>query len=149
MRDIKSGHDTLLKKGATVSGKIVKIDAGGHNSPAMIAILFDQVTPKGESPKNLTLVIQALAPAPSVSTDSLQDGRGMAATNINSAVSGQNRDLGNGGEILATSTGAIGIPGMNIGSGTDNGKPLAVLGTGSGSIKLKKGTQLVFKAPEQ
>lgn len=149
MRDIKSGHDTLLKKGATVSGKIVKIDAGGHNSSAMIAILFDQVTPKGESPKNLNLIIQALAPAPSVSTDSLQDGRGMAATNINSAVSGQNRDLGNGGEILATSTGVIGIPGMNIGSGTDSGKPLAVLGTGSGSIKLKKGTQLVFKAPEQ
>ena len=148
-RDIKRGHDTLLKKGSTMNGKVVKIDAGGHDSAAMVAILFDQVTPKGEAPKNLNLVIQALAPAPSVSTDSLQDGRGMAATNITSAVSGRNQNLGNGGELLATSTGVIGIQGMTIGSGTDDGKQLAVLGTGSGSIKLKKGTQIVFKAPEQ
>lgn len=148
-RDIKHGHDTLLKKGSTLSGKIVKVDAGDRNSPAMVAILFDQVTPKGGPAENLNVQIQAMAPPPGVSTDTLQDGRGMAQTNINVAVAGQNKNLGNGGEILATSTGVIGIPGMNIGTASSNGKQLSVIGTGSGSIKLKKGTQLVFKAPEQ
>ena len=148
-RDIKRGHDTLLKKGSMFTGKILKIDAGGHGSPAMIAILFNQVTPKGESEKTLNLVLQAVAAPPSVSTDSLQDGRGMAQSNINAAVSAQNKNLGNGGEVLATTTGVVGIDGLNIGSGTSDGKQLVVLGTNSGSIKLKKGTQLVFKAPEQ
>jgi hypothetical protein len=148
-RDIKRGHDMLLKKGATLSGKIVKIDAGGHDSPAMIAILFDQVTPKGEQAENLNVQIQAIAPPPGVSTNSLQDGRGMMQTDINVDTAGGKGIAGNGGEVLATSTGVIGIPGMNIGTASSNGKQLSVIGTGSGSIKLKKGTQLVFKAPEQ
>jgi hypothetical protein len=148
-RDIKRGHDMLLKKGATLSGKIVKIDAGGHDSPAMIAILFDQVTPKGESSKNLNMVIQAIAPAPTVSTDSLQDGRGMAQSNINAAVSGQDKDLGNGGELMATSTGVHGYSGVGLGSGNADGKQLSVFGSNAGAIKIKKGAQLVFKVPEQ
>lgn len=148
-RDIKRGHDTVLKKGSTLSGKIVKVDAGDHNSPAMIAILFDQVIPKGAQAESLNVQIQAMAPPAGVSTDTLQDGRGMAQTNINVAVAGQNKNLGNGGELLATSTGVIGIPGMNLGTTSSSGKQLSVIGTGNGSIKLKKGTQLVFKAPEQ
>lgn len=148
-RDIKRGHDMLLKKGSTLNGKIVKVEPGSRNSPAMIAILFDQVSPKGGAPANLNVVIQALAPAPTVSPDSLQDGRGMAQSNINAAVSGQDKDLGNGGELMATSTGVHGFSGVGLGSGNDNGKQLVVLGTSAGVIKIKKGAQAVFKVPEQ
>lgn len=147
-RDIKRGHDMLLKKGATLSGKIVKVDAGGHDSPAMIAILFDQVTAKGAQAENLNVQIQALAPPPTAQTGSYQDGRGMAQTQINVATAG-NKNMGNGGEILATSSGVIGFPGMNIGTASSDGKQLSVIGTGSGTIKLKKDTQIVFKAAEQ
>jgi hypothetical protein len=90
-----------------------------------------------------------LAPAPAVSTDSLQDGRGMAATNINSAVAGENRNLGSGGEIMATSVGVYGIRGMSLASSTQSQKQYSAIQSGLGEVKLKKGTQLVFKAPEQ
>jgi hypothetical protein len=148
-RDIKDGHEMLLKKGSTLNGKIVKVDAGGHDSPGMIAILFDQVSPKGEGQKSLNVVIQAMAPAPTVSMDSLQDGRGMAQSNINAAVSGQDKDLGNGGELMATTTGVHGFSGIGLGSGNADGKQLAVIDSNAGTIKIKKGAQLVFKAPEQ
>jgi hypothetical protein len=73
----------------------------------------------------------------------------MAATNINSAVAGENRNLGNGGEIMATSVGVYGIRGMSLASSTQNQKQYSVVQSGVSDVKLKKGTQLVFRAPEQ
>jgi hypothetical protein len=115
----------------------------------MIVIVFDQVAPKGGSPATLNVKIQALAPVATVSTDSLQDGRGMAATNINSAVAGENRNLGNGGELMATSVGVYGIRGMSLASTVESQKQYSAVKSAVSDVKLKKGTQLVFKAPEQ
>jgi hypothetical protein len=148
-RDLKPGHDVLLKRGSILTGHITQVQTYSSSSASMIVIVFDQVAPKGGSPATLKVKIQALAPAATVSTDSLQDGRGMAATNINSAVAGGNRDLGNGGEIMATSVGVYGIRGVSLASSTENQKQYSAVQSAVGDIKLKKGTQLVFRAPEQ
>jgi hypothetical protein len=148
-RDLKPGHDVLLKRGSILSGHITQVQTYSSSSASMIVIVFDQVAPKGGSPATLNVKIQALAPAATVSTDSLQDGRGMAATNINSAVAGENRNLGSGGEIMATSVGVYGIRGMSLASSTQNQKQYSVVQSGVSDVKLKKGTQLVFRAPEQ
>jgi hypothetical protein len=115
----------------------------------MVVMVFDQVAPKGGSPVMLNVKIQALAPAPTVSTDSLQDGRGMAATNINSAVAGSDRSVGSGGEIMATSVGVYGMRGVSLASSVQNQKQYSVVQSAVGDVKLKKGVQLVFKVPEQ
>jgi hypothetical protein len=148
-RDVKPGHDVLLKKGSVLSGHITQVQTFSNSSASIIVIVFDQAAPKGGSPATLNVKIQALAPAATVSTDSLQDGRGMAATNINSAVAGENRNLGNGGELLATSVGVYGIRGMSLASTVESQKQYSVVKSGVSDVKLKKGTQLVFKAPEQ
>ena len=146
-RDVKRGHDTLLKKGSTLTGHIAKVEAYSKENPSIVAIVFDQVTAKGGQASTLNVRIEALAPAPGVSTDSLQDGRGMAQTNINSAVGGD-KDLSSG-ELMATSVGVHGIRGMTLGSSVQAGKQYSVIQCTSGDVKLKKGTQIVFKAPEQ
>ena len=148
-RDVKPGHDVLLKKGSILSGHITQVQTFSNSSASMIVIVFDQVAPKGGSPATLNVKIQALAPAATVSTDSLQDGRGMAATNINSAVAADNRNLGNGGELMATSVGVYGIRGMSLASTVESQKQYSIVKSGVSDVKLKKGTQLVFKAPEQ
>jgi hypothetical protein len=148
-RDLKPGHDILLKKGSILTGHITQVQTFSSSSPSLIVIVFDQVAPKGGSPATLNVKIQALAPAATVSTDSLQDGRGMAATNINSAVAGENRNLGNGGEIMASSVGVYGIRGMSLASSTQDQKQYSAVQSAVADVKLKKGTQLVFKAPEQ
>jgi hypothetical protein len=148
-RDVKPGHDVLLKKGSILSGHITQVQTFSNTSASMIVIVFDQVAPKGGSPATLNVKIQALAPVATVSTDSLQDGRGMAATNINSAVAGENRNLGNGGELMATSVGVYGIRGMSLASTVESQKQYSAVKSAVSDVKLKKGTQLVFKAPEQ
>jgi hypothetical protein len=146
-RDVKRGHDTLLKKGSTLTGHIAKVEAYSKDNPSIVAIVFDQVTAKGGPASTLNVRIEALAPAPGASTDSLQDGRGMAQTNINSAVGGD-RDLSSG-ELMATSVGVRGFRGMTLGTSVQAGKQYSVIQCTSGDVKLKKGAQVVFKAPEQ
>jgi hypothetical protein len=146
-RDVKRGHDTLLKKGSTLTGHIAKVEAYSKENPSVVAIVFDQVTAKGGQASTLNVRIEALAPTPGMSTDSLQDGRGMAQTNINSAVGGD-KDLSSG-ELMATSVGVHGIRGMTLGASVQAGKQYSVIQCTSGDVKLKKGTQVVFKAPEQ
>jgi hypothetical protein len=148
-RDLKVGHDVLLKRGSVLTGHVTQAQTFSSGSPSMIVIVFDQVAPKGGSPATLNVKIQALAPAPTVSVDSLQDGRGMAATNINSAVAGENTNLGNGGELMAISVGVYGIRGMSLASSVENQKQYSAVRSAVGDVKLKKGTQLVFNAPEQ
>lgn len=148
-RDLKRGHDMLLKKGSVLTGHVVKVQAFSSSAaPSSVAILFDQVSPKGGSAESLNVQIQALAPQTSVSTDSLQDGRGMAQTNINSAVSGS-KNLGNGGELIPASEGVYGIRGMTLASTQDNGKLYSIIESTDGDVKLKKNTQIVFIVPEQ
>jgi hypothetical protein len=148
-RELKVGHDVLLKKGSVLTGHVTQVQTYSNASPSMIVIAFDQVAPKGGSPATLNVKIQALAPAPTVSTDSLQDGRGMAATNINSAVAGENRNLGSGGELMATSVGVYGMRGMSLASSVHDQRQYSAVQSNIGDVKLKKGAQLVFKAPEQ
>jgi hypothetical protein len=73
----------------------------------------------------------------------------MAATNINSAVAGENRNLGSGGELMATSVGVYGMRGMSLASSVHDQKQYSAVQSNIGDVKLKKGAQLVFKAPEQ
>lgn len=148
VRDLKQGHDTLLKKGSKLSGHLVQVQPAAGGNPSMIVILFDQTTPAGKQPATLVALIAALAPAPTTQLDSLQDGRGMAATNINSAVAGQDKDLGNTGELLATSVGVHGFRGMTLATAVEGGKQYSVIRSTSGDVKIKKGTQVVFKAAE-
>lgn len=147
VRDLKQGHDMLLKKGSTLIGHIVKVQSSEGGTPSMIVILFEQVNPKGGQTETLDALIAALAPAPTTQTDSLQDGRGMAQTNINSAVSGD-KDLGNGGELLATSVGVHGFRGVTLGTAVEAAKHYSTIQSTSGEVKIKKGAQVVFKAAE-
>ena len=83
VRDLKRGHDVLLKKGSRLIGNMVKVQTASGGAPSMIVIAFEQVTPAGGQPESLNALIAALAPAPTLQTDSLQDGRGMQQTSIN------------------------------------------------------------------
>jgi hypothetical protein len=148
-RELKVGHDVLLKKGSVLTGHVTQVQTYSNAYPSMIVIVFDQVAPKGGSPATLNVKIQALAPAPTVSTDSLQDGRGMAATNISSAVAGSDKSVGSGGELMATSVGVYGMRGMSLASSVHDQKLYSAVQSNIGDVKLKKGAQLVFKAPEQ
>jgi hypothetical protein len=148
-RELKVGHDVLLKKGSVLTGHVTQVQTYSNTTASMIVIVFDQVAPKGGSPATLNVKIQALAPAPTVSTDSLQDGRGMAATNINSAVAGSDRSVGSGGELMATSVGVYGMRGVSLASSVQDQKQYSAVQSAVGDVKLKKGMQLVFKAPEQ
>ena len=148
-RELKVGHDVLLKKGSVLTGHVTQVQTYSNASPSMIVIVFDQVAPKGGSPATLNVKIQALAPAPTVSTDSLQDGRGMAATNISSAVADSDKCVGSGGELMATSVGVYGMRGMSLASSVHDQKQYSAVQSNIGDVKLKKGAQLVFKAPDQ
>jgi hypothetical protein len=148
-RELKVGHDVLLKKGSVLTGHVTQVQTYSNTTASMIVVVFDQVAPKGGSPATLNVKIQALAPAPTVSTDSLQDGRGMAATNINSAVAGSDRSVGSGGELMATSVGVYGMRGVSLASSVQDQKQYSAVQSAVGDVKLKKGMQLVFKAPEQ
>jgi hypothetical protein len=148
-RELKVGRDVLLKKGSVLTGHVTQVQTYSNSSPSMIVIVFDQVAPKGGSPATLNIKIQALAPAPTVSTDSLQDGRGMAATQINSAVAGADKSVGGGGELMATSVGVYGMRGVSVASSVHDQKQYSAVQSNIGDVKLKKGAQLVFKVPEQ
>jgi hypothetical protein len=148
IRDVKRGHDTLLKKGSTLTGTVAKVQTHTGGTPSQVGIVFDQVSPAGGPQATLNVTIQAIAPPPGVNTDSLQDGRGMAQTNINSAVGG-NKDLGNGGELLATSVGVYGMQGVTLGSAATGGKRYSFIQSATGDVKIKKGAQVVFKPAEQ
>jgi hypothetical protein len=148
VRDLKRGHDLLLKKGSRLTGHIAKVQTASEGTPSMIIIVFDQATPAGGQAATLNLLITALAPPPTLQTDSLQDGRGMAQTNINSAISGD-KDLGNGGELSATSVGVRGFQGVSLGSAVQGGKQYSSIQSASGEVKIKKGAQVVFKTAEQ
>ncbi len=148
VRDLKRGHDLLLKKGSRLIGNIVKVQTASGGAPSMIVIAFEQVNPAGGQTESLNALIAALAPAPTLQTDSLQDGRGMEQTNINAVVSG-NKDLGNGGELMATSVGVHGFRGMSLGSVVVGGKQYSTIQSANGDVKIKKGSQAVFKAAAQ
>ena len=148
VRDLKRGHDVLLKKGSRLIGNIVKVQTASGGAPSMIVIAFEQVTPAGGQTESLNALIAALAPAPTLQTDSLQDGRGMEQTNINSVVSGD-KDLGNGGELMASSVGVHGFRGMSLGSAVVGGKQYSTIQSTNGDVKIKKGAQVVFKTAAQ
>ncbi len=148
VRDLKRGHDVLLKKGSRLIGNMVKVQTASGGAPSMIVIAFEQVTPAGGQPESLNALIAALAPAPTLQTDSLQDGRGMQQTSINAVVSGD-KDLGNGGELMATSVGVHGFRGMSLGSAVVGGKQYSTIQSTNGDVKIKKGAQVVFKTAAQ
>ena len=148
LRDLKQGHNTLLRKGSTLSGHIAKVQTLAGNAPSTIVLVFDHVTPAGGQTETLNVLIGALAPAVTTQTESLQDGRGMEQTNINSVVGGD-KDLGVAGELTATSAGVHGIPGTSLASTVEAGKQYSVIQSTNGNVKIKKGSQVVFKTAAQ
>ena len=113
----------------------------------MIVILFDEISPVGGSTQPLNARIGALAPPPGMQTESLQDGRGMAQSNINAATNGD-KDVSNGADLAATSVGVRGIRGVTLASTTDAGKLYSIIKSSNGDLKLKKNSQIVLNTPE-
>ena len=72
VRDLKRGHDVLLKKESRLIGNIVKVQTASGGAPSMIVIAFEQVNPAGGQTESLNALIAALAPAPTLQTDSLR-----------------------------------------------------------------------------
>ncbi len=144
VRDLKQGHETILKKGSTISGHMVKVEPPVSGEPSMIAILFDTVTPKGGQPQTVNFVLGALSPAAGTQTDTLQDGRGMAQTHIKAAESGS-KDVGANSELTAQSVGVRGMPGVSLASTEDGGKQYAMIRSNAGSVKVKAGSQVLLK----
>jgi hypothetical protein len=141
IHDLKRGHDTLLKKGSTITGRIAKVE------PDSIVLIFDQVSPAGGASQPLNARIGALAPPPGMQTESLQDGRGMAQSNINSATNGD-KDVSNGADLSAGSVGVHGYRGLNLASTTDADHLYSIIKSSTGDVKLKKGSQVVLNTPE-
>jgi hypothetical protein len=145
--DLKNGHDTLLKKGSTITGKIAKVQPFSSSDPSMIVILFDQISPAGGAPQALNARIGALAPPPGIQTETIQDGRGMAQSNINSASNGD-KDVSNVPDLAGGSVGVHGIRGVTLASTIDAGKLYSIIKSTSGDLKLKKNSQIVLNMPE-
>jgi hypothetical protein len=145
--DLKNGHETLLKKGSTISGRVIKVEPPTSTEPSMIVILFDEISPVGGSTQPLNARVGALAPPPGMQTESLQDGRGMAQSNINAATNGD-KDVSSGADLSAGSVGVHGYRGMMLASTTDAGKLYSIIKSSAGDIKLKKNTQIVLNTPE-
>ncbi|HEY0704030.1 MAG TPA: hypothetical protein VGD60_14775 [Candidatus Acidoferrales bacterium] len=148
IQDLRQGHTTLLKKGSTVSGKIVKVELFSSGSPSSIVLILDQVTPSGGSAESFSARMGALSPPPEIQTDSLQEGRGRAQTDTNAANSG-GKNVSNGYELSGGSVGVRGIKGVTLASTTDAGKLYSIIQSSIGDVKLKKGSELVLNLPAE
>jgi hypothetical protein len=145
--DLKKGHDTILKKGSTISGKIIKVDPSTSSDPEMIVILFDQISPAGGTTRPLNASIGALAPPQGAQTETIQDGRGMVQSNINS-VNGGDKDASNIPDLAGATVGVHGMRGVSLAFNMESGKLYSIIKSTNGDLKLKKNSQIVLDTPE-
>jgi hypothetical protein len=140
-QDVKDGHQTVLKKGALVIGRITRVqtalDAGGVN---VVWILFENVETKNGEPSLLHLDIQAIAPPATKGTDNLN---GTDRTAI--AMGHMSAKEGFVDVLTANSRGAIGLPGVNVAFQNSGGTHISMLVFNKANIHLVKGSQIVFR----
>jgi hypothetical protein len=154
-QDIKKGHDVVLKKGATLLGRVDWVDAATAVPPRphRIVITFDRVEPKKrEEEMQFHLVIQALAPKSDVQTDSVPfaTGRGMQGATADNLPSGHaSATQGSVNALTPSSHGVQDLPGLELSERIADSKHATVLSASRKDIQLKKGTQLVMKVVSQ
>jgi hypothetical protein len=154
-QDIKKGHDVVLKKDATLLGRVDWIDAATSvpTGPHRIMITFDRVkAKKSDEEMQFHLVIQALAPRSDVQTDSVPfaTGRGMQGATADNLPSGHaSATEGSVNPLSSSSHGVQDLPGLELSERTADNKHATVLSASRKDIQLKKGTQLVMKVVSQ
>jgi hypothetical protein len=140
-QDVKDGHQTVLKKGALVIGRITRVqaalDAGGVN---VVWILFQNVEAKTGEPSLLNLDIQAIAPPPTKGSDNLNGTDRYAI-----AMGHMSAKEGFVDVLTAKSKGAIGLPGVDLAFQNSGGAHKSMLVFNKRNIHLVKGSQIVFR----
>jgi hypothetical protein len=150
-QDIKKGHEVVLKKGATLLGRVDWVDAATMvpTGPHRIVITFDRVKPKkGDEEMQFHLVIQALAPTSDVQTDSVPfaTGRGMQGATADNLPNGHaSATQGSVNSLTPSSHGVQDLPGLELSERVADDKHATVLSASRKNIQLKKGTQLLMK----
>jgi hypothetical protein len=151
-QDIKKGHDVVLKKGATLLGRVDATTAVA-TGPHRIVITFDRVkAKKSEEEMPFHLVIQALAPKSDVQTDSVPfaTGRGMQGATADNLPSGHaSATQGSVNALTPSSHGVQDLSGLELSERIADSKHATVLSASRKDIQLKKGTQLVMKVVSQ
>jgi hypothetical protein len=154
-QDIKKGHDVVLKKGATLLGRVDWVDAATvvPTGPHRIVITFDRLkAKKSEQEIPFHVVIQALAPKSDVETDSVPfaTGRGMQGATADNLPSGHaSATQGSVNVLTPSSHGVQDLPGLDLSERIADNKHATVLSASRKDIQLKKGTQLVMKVVSQ
>jgi hypothetical protein len=139
-RDVTEGHQTLLKRDAHVTGRIVKLNtASNATEPYGVGILFDNVTLKNGDVLSLHVEIQAIAPPQNPGLNPITDipySPGGAKVNANQGVVEP---------LSPKSQGPIGLFGVSLGFETANRTHISILSSTNGNIHLEKWSQVVFR----
>ncbi|MGH9685036.1 MAG: hypothetical protein ACRD4S_15665 [Candidatus Acidiferrales bacterium] len=147
--DVKDGHQTLLKKGSIVSGRVIRVQTfPGSDNRSFIAAVFDSVTMKNKKESSVSLGIKALAPKPVSRNDATTDGRGMAATQMTATVAGDLSAV-TVDPLSATSSGVYKLPNVELGSEMVKGVYVSVVASTLENVRLPKGTQISFSVTER
>ncbi len=73
-RDVTEGHQTLLKKGAHVTGRIAKLNTASNSAePYGVGIVFDNLALKNGDPISLHVEIRAIAPPQNAGLNPITD----------------------------------------------------------------------------
>lgn len=136
--DVKAGHDTVIKHGAHVIGKVAKVAAADGNGQSSVWIVFDSVASKNAGPATLHLEVQAISKPEGSDDTAIGSGPGIPQP-PHSATEGPH------GELTTGSTGVIGLPNVTLANGTGNGMPVSQLTSTKGDLRLPKNAQVVFR----
>lgn len=136
--DVKLGHDTVIKHGAHVIGKVAKVAAAGADGQSSVWIVFDTVAAKNAEPAMLHLEIQAISKPEGSDDTAIGSGPGIPQP-PHSATEGPH------GELTTGSTGVISLPNITLANGTGNGMPVSQLSSTKGVLHLPKSAQVVFR----
>ena len=143
--DAHSDGHLVLKKGSRIAGQITQVSAfskGVYN--AKLEIVFDKIIPKDGPEISTHLAICALAAKPDESTNDIQDGRGLVATNDRVAVAGHMGTPAGGG-LDPTSRGLFRLDAMSLLPMARFDPPTSLVRSTSKNVHLDKGTQIVLE----
>lgn len=136
--DVKVGHDTILKHGGHVIGKVAKVAAPDANGQSSVWIEFDSVAAKNAEPATLHLDVQAISKPETGDETALGSGPGIPQPP-------DRANEGPHGELTTASTGVVNAPNLTFANGTANGVPVTQLTSTKGNLRLSKGAQIVFR----
>lgn len=136
--DVKVGHDTAIKHGTHVIGKVAKVAAADGNGQSSVWIVFDSVASKNAGPATVYLEVQAISKPEGSDDTAIGSGPGIPQP-PHSATEGPH------GELTTGSTGVIGLPNVTLANGTGNGMPVSQFTSTKGDLRLSKNAQVVFR----